>query len=361
MGASLFPLTIFSKVTKMKIALALTAVAATSVSAEYKNERVFLPGSQDTHVVNPQPHEYIDTASLPQEWSWGNVNGTSYLTPSHNQHIPQYCGSCWAWGAMSALADRIKIARNAAGPDIQLSVQYILNCGGSRAGSCHGGSAQGAYGLVKSSGHWPYETCSNYLACSDESDEGFCSHVDTTCKAENVCKACSTFKSNGGFCSEITSFPNVTIAEYGTVGGYLNAADHIKSEIYTRGPVACALNAEPITTYDGGVFDASGHGRGQNHEISVVGWGHDEASGMDYWRVRNSWGEYWGELSYLRPAPLALILSALSRPAAHGPPPRSGLSTTSLATRMVPTATASPRPTASGLTPPSLASSSLTV
>jgi len=48
---------------------------------------------------------------------------------------------------MSSLADRIKIARMTAGsegdifpgPDISLSIQFILNCGGEVAGSCHGG------------------------------------------------------------------------------------------------------------------------------------------------------------------------------------------------------------------------------
>lgn len=60
----------------------------------------------------------------------------NYLTMSRNQHIPQYCGSCWAHGSVSALGDRIKIARNAQGIDVNLAVQHILNCGG--VGSCHG-------------------------------------------------------------------------------------------------------------------------------------------------------------------------------------------------------------------------------
>ena len=72
----------------------------------------------------------------PADFTWGNKDGVNYLTPSLNQHIPQYCGSCWAHGSVSALGDRIKIAREAKGTDIQLSVQHVLNCAG--VGSCHG-------------------------------------------------------------------------------------------------------------------------------------------------------------------------------------------------------------------------------
>jgi hypothetical protein len=32
-----------------------------------------------------------------------------------------------------------------------------------------------------------------YLACSEESKEGFCPHVDTSCSAANTCKTCDTF------------------------------------------------------------------------------------------------------------------------------------------------------------------------
>ena len=57
----------------------------------------------------------------------------------------EYCGSCWAHASMSALADRIAIARNCEGDPINLSIQFVLNCGQDVAGSCHGGSHTGIH------------------------------------------------------------------------------------------------------------------------------------------------------------------------------------------------------------------------
>ena len=128
------------------------------------------------------------------------------MTKMLNQHIPQYCGSCWcvtrrvcavqmsgfclffflfffsslllfpslssllrsplplirAHGSTSAFADRIKIARKQAGVasiDINLSIQWILNCGGGSAGSCYGGDDSGVYALIQQAGYIPFDTC----------------------------------------------------------------------------------------------------------------------------------------------------------------------------------------------------------
>ena len=149
-------------------------------------------------VLSALPQDMIRTEDLPDSFSWAEQpGGISMVTKNLNQHIPQYCGSCWAHGAISALGDRIKIARKANGVDINLAVQHVLNCG--TAGSCHGGSGGGVYSWIadiskKTGAGVTYDTCNPYMACSAESSEGVCAKAGADawdCKAENVCRTCS--------------------------------------------------------------------------------------------------------------------------------------------------------------------------
>ena len=236
----------------------------------------------------------INIDSLPLSWSWSNVNNTNYLTKNLNQHIPQYCGSCWAHGALSSLADRIKIARNARGPDINLAVQFLLNCG--NAGTCNGGDHSAAYDFIYKYGSIPYDTCLAYEACSEDSSEIACKSRDYSCKPSNICRTCSTFTSMGGYCKEINYYPNATIEDYGVVVGH----KHMMKEIFERGPIACGINANAILNYKGGVLDVPFVSREIDHIVSIVGWGFDKTLNKKYWIIRNSWGEYWGEMGFVK-------------------------------------------------------------
>lgn len=259
----------------------------------------------NNYVIGTTPAEYMSAQDLPDELNWCDKDGVNYCTTSRNQHIPQYCGSCWAHGTVSALGDRIKIARKAKGTDINLAVQHILNCGG--VGSCYGGSVSGAYqwihSLSKATGTGiAYETSNPYLACSSDSKEGLCSSGTWDCSAENVAKTCSTFTASGGSCVGLASYPNATVSAYGEISG----ADAMMKEIAARGPIACGIDAAPIEEYTGGI--ATDKGSGVDHVVSVVGWGNDAATNTKYWIVRNSWGQYWGEFGYIRVAFGALLL-----------------------------------------------------
>jgi len=97
-----------------------------SVTYAEKNRR-YTDASSPCRVSNglPQPGHIIKplepVSDLPETHIWNNVDGVNYLTNLKNQHIPQYCGSCWAQAASSSLSDRIKIARKAAWPDVNIA------------------------------------------------------------------------------------------------------------------------------------------------------------------------------------------------------------------------------------------------
>ena len=239
--------------------------------------------------------QHIGNTSLPESFSWSNVDNVNYLTKNLNQHIPVYCGSCWAHGSVSALSDRIKIMRKAAWPDINLSIQFLLNC--RMGGSCNGGDHLAAYKAIHDYGSIPYDDCMIYQACSIDSKEEGCSDKSMfECTATNICKTCDTFTSNGGTCSPILQYPNATIESFGAVKG----ASNMMTEIYKNGPIACGINAEGIVDYAGGVLDVPRTHKMINHIISIVGWGYDATIDKQYWIIRNSWGSYWGELGFMK-------------------------------------------------------------
>jgi cathepsin X len=241
--------------------------------------------------LNVHDHGDLKVEDLPATMNWCDKDGKNYCSMSRNQHIPQYCGSCWAHGSVSALADRVKIARNATGIDINPSVQHILNCG--NVGSCHGGSVAGPYQwLKKTPTGISYETSNPYMACSSESKEGICPHGDWTCTPENIARTCSTFPPRGK-CVGLAKYPSITISDYGTLSG----ADDMAKEIFKNGPIACGIDAGPILNYTTGISSLAGDG--VDHVISVVGWNTDSATNKEYWIVRNSWGEYWGDMGYI--------------------------------------------------------------
>jgi cathepsin X len=228
----------------------------------------------------------------------GKKDRASMLTAVLNQHIPQYCGCCWAFATLSALSDRIKLARGGNGTDIILSIQHVLNCG-SVAGSCYGGNPLSVYEWIMENGHIAYMSANPYLACSEESTEGFCQHVDTTCKPINIARSCDTFIESGGSCTALKHYPNATIKEWGVV----ETEHKIKAEILKRGPVACSVAAtDALDNYNGGILEedpADGDENWMvNHVVEVVGWG--EEKNVPYWVVRNSWGEHWGEMGFFR-------------------------------------------------------------
>ncbi|KDO35023.1 hypothetical protein SPRG_01087 [Saprolegnia parasitica CBS 223.65] len=235
-------------------------------------------------VLSPRPIDEVDVASLPKQWDWRNIAGTNFVSWDKNQHIPQYCGSCWAQGTTSALSDRISILRNASWPEVALSPQVLVNCHG--GGSCEGGNPGAVYEYAHKRGI-PDQTCQAYVA------------KDGQCSALGVCETCWPTNSSftPGACVPVTKFKSYYVAEYGHVRG----VNQMKAELYKRGPIGCGMHVtDKFEQYAGGIHSEKLWLPIPNHEISVAGWGFDEATQTEYWIGRNSWGTYWGENGWFR-------------------------------------------------------------
>jgi cathepsin X len=253
--------------------LVLVVLAAVGVAlARYPNSRIEMDVTPV--MTRPRPVEYLAPESIPTAWDWRSTN---WLSTIRNQHLPQWCGSCWAMSTTSALADRIRIAGKGQWEyNAYMSVQHVLDCAG--AGSCQGGSAMALLSYAHAHGI-PHETCNNYQA------------KNQNCSLENQCYTCDPT----GSCAPISNYTHYQVDNFGA----LNGSAAMQAEIYANGPITCAIDATSLfETYTGGIYSEYNTNPQLNHDISVVGWG--TFNGTSYWIGRNSWGTFWGETGWFR-------------------------------------------------------------
>jgi cathepsin B len=73
----------------------------------------------------------------------------------------------------------------------------------------------------------------------------------------------------------------------------------IQQLIMAGGPVSTAFTVYvDFEDYAGGVYHHVTGGAAGGHAVKFTGWGVD--NGVKYWKVANSWNQYWGENGYFR-------------------------------------------------------------
>lgn len=258
----------------MELLLLALALPAATVIYERGELRLQDPQAVGEVITSPLPHTYLRAVDLPTAYDPNDLGGLTLVSSDLNQHIPKYCGSCWAHAPASSLADRIKIASKGRGREVIPSIQNIIDCSGM---GCSGGDSNAAHKWIHDNGGIPDITCQQYQA------------KNGNCTAMNTCMNCG-----GAPCWPVKDYPKIKVLEYGPVTG----DTHIQMEIFARGPVSCYIDASVlgyvtaagVSGYSGGVCNYTTTPR-VDHAIQIAGWG--EEGGLQYWVGRNSWGTYW--------------------------------------------------------------------
>ncbi|TDH65846.1 hypothetical protein CCR75_001356 [Bremia lactucae] len=233
--------------------------------------------------------ETQELEQLPKHLDWCE---RGFCVPSWNQHIPQYCGSCFAHGAMSSAQDRIKIAnkrQNYTGADVMLGRQSFLNCapGHGLSSGCDGGEASDVYEFMLRYG-LPDESCLPYNA----TDHTKFHATNGTCPPHGYCMNCmyTPESRTAPVCFPVTKMVRYRAKSYGHLSGELA----MMKELMKGGPITCgiACSYEFNYEYKAGILEDKTGFLDLDHDVEVVGWG--EEDGVKYWHVRNSWGTYWG-------------------------------------------------------------------
>ena len=207
--------------------------------------------------------EMLKEEDIPDSIDWRNVNGTNYLSWIKNQHIPVYCGSCWAQGTTSALADRFNIMLGDSNPTpVALSAQVIVNC--EAGGDCNGGNAGGVYEFAYEEGI-PDSSCEQYVA----KNLGRCNAIDK-------CKDCTWPPCPVGQDCQDKCWA-VDYKKYYASNYYsLSGAAKMKAEIAAHGPISCSMEVtDKFLNYTTGIYSEYKIFPMSNHIISVVGYGKD--------------------------------------------------------------------------------------
>ncbi|XP_076181446.1 C1 family peptidase 26-29-p [Ptiloglossa arizonensis] len=187
------------------------------------------------------------------------------VTPVKDQSV---CGSCWSFGTTGAIEGAYFMKY---GKLVRLSQQALIDCSwGFGNNGCDGGEDFRAYKWMMKHGGLP-----------TEDDYGGYIGQDGYCHLDNITMT-----------AKITGFVNVTPRN----------PDALKLAIAKHGPVSVAIDASHKTFafYSHGVYYDSACGNTEeslDHAVLAVGYG--KLNENDYWLIKNSWSNYWGNDGYI--------------------------------------------------------------
>ena len=218
-------------------------------------------------VSNFSPYYPKKSNDAPSSFDWRTQNRVTSVKGQSE------CNSAWAYSAMGNLEG---LYAGYYGILEDFSISLLVDCDNMDSG-CYGGIMEYAFTWLKSNGimtEEDYHTTGYKSSCKSNRDK----YVNMT----------------------VTGFKKL-----GRTGDVFSCVDEesMKEFLYENGPLSIAFNAYCLHLYSRGIVDMDSEKcpiSGINHAALLVGYGTDSTSGLDYWIVKNQWGDYWGENGYFR-------------------------------------------------------------
>jgi cathepsin F len=268
---------------------------------EFKKIYLLPHGIPAAALPKPVSEAMISAKDIPSAFDWRTDGSKPVVTSVKDQGT---VGTCWAFSTMGNVEGQWSLAGHEL---VDLSPEYLVDCDGTTDGthadcSVFGGWPYLAYqflismGGVPSEADWPY--CSGTGDCYPcmLGPISACGPPPYTCDRTIQTK-----------CPQKSHPIAATISNYTTISSDENI---IVQELYSRGPLSVLLDATQLQFYASGVWDGvvagmnplmgckDGEKAYLDHAVLMIGYGVE--SDKNYWIVKNSWGEDWGEKGYFR-------------------------------------------------------------
>jgi C1A family cysteine protease len=244
-----------------------------AISENIKNENTYTLGAnkmadllheefKDMYITGLQfPRDYCDDKTLSNDLS-DSVDWFEKGCVSDVKDQGQ-CGSCWAFSTVGALEG---LQAQESGNLETFSEQYLVSCASSYGNhGCNGGLMQRAFSYVIDNGI-PSEESYPYVSGTTTNDE--------TCQMMKPAYQISTC--------------------YNVPSNELQLTQYIMQQ-----PTSVSIQASgrSFQLYVSGVYNDPSCGDELDHGVLATGYG--TMDGEDYYRVKNSWSDSWGDGGYI--------------------------------------------------------------
>lgn len=206
------------------------------------------------------PSEVITLRGTPP----ASVNWTEIMGPGWGYRYQAMCGSCWAFSTGAAL-ETAYFKKH--GVLIDVSEQQMIDCTYGTYGGCAGGSMPKAMRFIGENGGLSLEEDYPYV------------RVSGPCRMAEVPQVV--------FLNSTKAFVKLGDND-----------DNIKNALNDVGAVSVCIDATGWGGYRTGIISGAPLTNECGHAVAIVGYGTDDATGIPYWIVKNSWGRSWGQGGY---------------------------------------------------------------